>query len=202
MNGRDPQGSGWSGWIIPGAVLLLAAILLAFTLVPRGDPTPSPSSLVPSASPGDEHEVVTDEGVVSFRFEDGALVVRLKTDAGTTELGRSKLPFIGSAPPSGTPAPTGTAMFLMVCGPAGTPQARRYVFGHLDSGGDADYAGPEAVGHGASDGLFLFALVPDAPSGPVTVTAADGSSAGFGGDGFDRAASDGQKQPSGCYVEG
>ncbi len=199
MTERRSGGLDWGGWLIPAAALLVVAGLLVFTLMPRNGPAPSPSA-APSASPGDEHEVVTDEGVVSFRLENDAIVVRRKTETGTTELGRAHLPFMATAPPEGTRAPTGSAMFVMVCGPVGTPDARRYVFGHLDTGATAKYTGPEAVGHGASDGLFLFALVPGAASGPVMVAAKDGSGAGFGATAFDDAPSDGTKQPSGCFV--
>ena len=195
----EPEGSRWSGWLVPGAALLVAMALLIFTVMPRDAPTPSPSAPRPSPTPADEHEVVTDQGVVSFRFEGNEIVVRLATGGSTTELGRATLPFISSAPPSGTPAPAGTALFVMVCGPADGPGARRYVFGHLDAGLDARYAGPEAVGHGASDGLFLFALLPGATAGPGTVKAGRGE-AGFPADVFPSVATDGQKQPSGCFV--
>jgi hypothetical protein len=193
----------WSGWLIPGAALAFAVALLVFTLLPRGDPvaSPSPRPSLPTPLPSDEHEVVTDEGVVSFRLEGNQIVVRLNSDGTASELGRAMLPFFEQA--SGeTPAPTGTSAFVMVCPPAGSPVGRRYVFGHLDAGADISYSGPEAVGHGASDGLFLFALLPDEPSGPVTVTARQGEEAGFGPAAFEDAGSDGQPQPSGCFVLG
>ncbi len=193
------DGFDWRGWLLPGAALLVAGGLLVFTLVPRGEPAPGPSS-APGGSPGNEHEVATDEGVVSFGVEDDAIVVRLRTAAGTVELGRADLPFMSSAPPNGTRAPAGTAAFAMVCGAVGTPEERRYVFGRMDTAGAVDYSGPEAVGHAASDGLFLYALVPGAASGPVEVKSSEGPSAGFGGSAFDDAASDGTKQPSGCFV--
>lgn len=201
MTEQPDDGFDWGGWLLPGAALLVAAAALVFTLMPRDEQSPAASS-PPSASARDEHEVVTDEGTVSFRLEDDAMVVRLATGTGTTELGRARLPFMTTPPPGGTRAPTGTAMFVMVCGPAGTPAARRYVLGHLDQGEAAEYSGPEAVGHGASDGLFLFALLPGAASGPVEVRASDGSSAGFGGDAFGDAATEGTPQPSGCFVGG
>ncbi|MGH2406462.1 MAG: hypothetical protein ACRDF7_00095 [Candidatus Limnocylindrales bacterium] len=185
MSEQSSAGSDRRGWLIWGA-LAFAVGLLVFTFMPRNGPTPTPSRVVPSPSPGDEHEVLTDEGVVSFRLEGAEIVVRLAADGTTTELGRTMLPT------------GGTAMFVMVCGSRPAPEARRYVFGHMDSLGD--YIGPEAVGHEASDGLFLFALLPDAASGPVKLTASDGTGAGFGGDSFDRATKDGQLQPSGCFV--
>lgn len=202
MSGRVTEGSGRGGWLIPGAVLLIVGVLLVFTLLPRNDPTPSPSPATPSVSPADEHEVVTDEGIVSFRFDGAAIVIGLQTDAGTTELGRTDLPFIATAAPSGTPAPTGTAMFVMVCGPVGTPDARRYVFGHLDTATGVEYSGPQAVGHVASDGLFLYALVPGVASGPVGVQVKNGPGAGAPSDTFDLAASEGRRQSSGCFLLG
>lgn len=202
MGDRGSDGSGWSGWLLPGAILLIAAVLLIYTLMPRAEPTPSPSIATPAASPGDEHEVVTDEGVVSFRFDGKAIIVRLQTDAGTTELTHTDLPFIATAPPSGTPAPTGTSIYAMVCGPVGTPEARRYVFGFLDEATKVEYSGPQAVGHTASDGLFLYALVPGVPSGAIMVQVKNGPGGGYPGDVFDQAASEGKKQPSGCYVVG
>jgi hypothetical protein len=202
MGERDQHGFDWGGWAIPGAALLIAAALLIFTLMPPDGSGPGSSSGAPSPRFAEEHEVVTDEGIVSFRFEGDEIVVRLVTDGATTELGRTKAPFIATAPPGGTRTPTGTSMFIMVCGPAEPPAARRYVFGHLDSGGEAAYEGPEAVGHGTSDGLFLFALLPDAPSDDMTVTGSDRSSLSYPGDIFGRAASVGVEQPSGCFVVG
>lgn len=192
------------GWLLPGAALLLVGGLLVLTLVPRTEsPSPSlvPSASVPSASAGDEHEVVTDSGVVSFRIEDDAIVVRLRTDAGTTELGRADLPFSSSAPPNETRSPSGTSAFLLVCGAVG-PEARRYFFGHLDVAGTVNYSGPDAVGHAASDGLFLYALVPGAAAGPAEIKANQRPIVGFGRGAFDDASVDGAKQPSGCFVLG
>ncbi|MFL5929258.1 MAG: hypothetical protein ACJ77E_20185, partial [Gaiellaceae bacterium] len=77
-----------------------------------------------------------------------------------------------------------------------------HFFRHLDAARDATYSGPQAVGHGTSDGLFLFALVPGTPDAPVTVTTSDGSKVGFGNGAFDDVATDGAKQPSGCVVAG
>jgi hypothetical protein len=58
------------------------------------------------------------------------------------------------------------------------------------------------VGHGASDGLFLFALLPDAPAAEVRIGEARGASVGFPADSFSRATTDGVRQPSGCFVYG
>jgi hypothetical protein len=204
VSDRERDGTRWSGWLVPGAALLFAVALLVFTLGPRGEPaaSPSPRPTVATPVPADEHEVMTDEGIVSFDLAGDEIVISLTTRGTTTELGRATLPFIATAPPGGTPVPTGTSAFVMVCRPVGTPTVRRYVFGHFDAGASVSYSGPEAVGHGASDGLFLFALLPDAPSGPVTVTARNGVMAGFGPGAFDDATGDGQRQPSGCFVLG
>jgi hypothetical protein len=155
--GRDAafRGPRWSGWLLPGALLAIAAVVLVATLASQVSPVVEPS-LEPSPTPGDEHEVATDEGVVSFRYDGASIVVRLAKDGTTAELVRVDLPFMASAPPGGTETPTGTALFAMVCDRAAGPNARRYVFGRFDDASEVEYSGPDAIGKGASDGLFLF----------------------------------------------
>jgi hypothetical protein len=188
---------------VPGAALVGAAILLIVAVLPHAAPSPSPSAAVATPTPTADHEVTTDEGVVSFRFEDGAIVIRLAESGTTRELGRATLPFLASAPPGGTVSPTGSAGFVMVCGPVDGPDSRRYVFGRLDPGSDISYTGPDAVGHGASDGLFLYALRPGSidPAAQIEVRRGDlGGSVGFSAGNFARAIAEGERQPSGCYV--
>ena len=200
MDARD-RGFDLRGWVVPGGALILAALLAVFALWPRTPPAPAPTAVpTESPSPADDHLVTTDEGAVSFRLESGAIVIRLETSSATTELGRAALPFFGSAAPSGTPAPTGAAMFAMVCGTAADPQAGRYVFGYLDGAG-AKYAGPKALGQVASDGLFLFAIVPGSPAAAITLKSKRGGG-GFPPDVFAQAPKDGTAQPSGCFVLG
>jgi hypothetical protein len=191
-----------TGWLLPGALLALAAVLLVVTLALQGGPAASPSA-EPSPTPGDEHEIATDNGIVSFRYDGASIVIRLATDSTTIELGRVDLLFMASAPPGGTPMPAGTSLFAMVCNPAAGPGASRYVFGRFDDALDLEYTGPDAVGRGASDGLFLFALLP----GPIDhedrieLEGRDGSG-GFPASIFERAPDIGRLQPSGCYVAG
>jgi hypothetical protein len=188
----EPKESTWRGWLVIGPSLVIAAALLIITLAPHDAPSPTPPGGSSTPTAADQHEVATDEGVVSFRFEDGAIVIRLARNGSTSELGRTPLASL-----------SGTALFAMVCGPADGPTSRRYFFGHVDSAHEAEYAGPEAVGHVASDGLFLFALLP-APAGsevPVEIQSGqNGPGGGFGPLIFARAIGEGQRQPSGCFV--
>lgn len=197
------DGSRWRGWLVPGVALLLAAGLLIVVTWPRSGPTPSTAPSPATTQPSDDHAVATDQGIVSFRFEGDAIVVRLTGAERTTELGRATVTAVATAAPGGTASPMGTAVFAMLCGPADGPDSRRYVFGHTDAGSSVAYSGPQAVGQGAADGLFLFALLP----GPVDSTATievragpRGPGGGFQASVFSQAASEGQGQPSGCYV--
>lgn len=182
------------GWILSGAVVAIVAAVLLVTQLPRG----GSAGGGPSASPGPslgEHEVATDQGIVSFDIENGVFVIRLTASGVTTELGRTSTPVQGS---SG---------FAMVCGPADGPDSHRFVFGFLDAGRAIEYTGPSAVGQGTADGAFLFALLP----GPVgtqqflTVAPpkfAGGGSVGFPGNAFATAIASGVRQSSGCYITG
>jgi hypothetical protein len=99
-------------------------------------------------------------------------------------------------------AATGTAMFVMVCGPADGPGSRRYFFGHVDVTRATEYSGPQALGRIAFDGLFLFALLPpsNGAQGPVQLLVGDEVIGSFRADIFARGVSDGERQPSGCFV--
>lgn len=66
-------------------------------------------------------------------------------------------------------------------------------------------AGPEAVGHGVVDGLFLFVLEPGPIDGQALITvktANGGSLVVMHGQAFTSIESTGVKQPSGCYTLG
>jgi hypothetical protein len=178
----EVDGSRLRGWLVPGALLLVAAVALLVTIAPHSGPSPSPrpsSSTSPAQSP-DAHLVVTDEGVVSFQFEVGAIVVRLTKAGVTTELGRAALQTEAPSP-GASAAPVGTELFAMVCGPADSAESRRYVFGHTDSGSGVQYSGPQAVGQGASDGLFLFALLPGPMEGQPAIQVRAGKTGPRGG---------------------
>ncbi len=202
MSGPRGREVDWGAWLLPGVGLVVAAAAVLFTLWPRTEQGAAVASPTASAGVEDEHQVTTDEGVVSFTLENASIVVRVATPAATTELGRATLPFWASAPPDGTPIPTGSALFIMVCGQPDAPDVRRYVFGHLDTAETVQYAGPDAVGHGTSDDLFLFALQPGVEPGPIRIRTSDGAGVGVPADAFDSATSDGARQPSGCFVSG
>lgn len=195
----DPDGFDWRGWLIPGLALISVGLLAAVLIVAQNGP-PADTTTFPSPTAGDDHEVATAQGTVSFRLEGGAIVVDLATASGSSELGRGPLAGLATAPPNDSATPTGIALFVMVCGSVDGAQPRRYVFGHLDTVASPEYAGPEAEGRGASDGLFLFAIRPDAPAGPIRITARDGSSVGLPSDSFARAFESGVRQSSGCNV--
>jgi hypothetical protein len=175
-------------------------------------PTPSASGSTPStvantqapgASPTDSHLVVTDQGEISFSLSGPALVVRRAQSGSIEELGRQALPTAFIPSPGATLEPSVSAIFVLVCGPAEGPDSRRFVFGHL-GGTQIVYEGPTAVGHGARDGLFLFALAPGTidTSTTIRVQASDGSFVQAGGDAFASAVAQGTLQPSGCRVLG
>jgi hypothetical protein len=193
---------GLSGWLLPGFLLAVAAVLLVGTLVIQGSLLAGPSP-TPTATQRDEHEIITDEGVVSIRYDGETIVVRLMRQSTTIELGRTEGTFFLSAPPGGTPVPTGTSVFVMLCRAADEPSTRRYVFGRFDDTLDLEYTGPDAIGTWASDGLYLFALVPGAiePGDRIEIYA-EGGSVGVPASSFDEAPDIGRPQASGCYVAG
>ncbi len=180
------------GWIVSGAVVAVVAAVVLVTQLPHGDA----AGASPSAAPPlklNEHQVATDQGIVSFDIEGDVFVIRLTAAGGTTELGRTST------------VTSGAAGFAMVCGPADGPGAHRYVFGFLDEGRAIQYTGPSAVGQGTSDGAFLFALEPGSlgTQGSIMVGPAKGArggSVGFPVDAFAAAIASGTRQPSGCYI--
>lgn len=209
MTRDERAGPDWRGWVVPGAALLVAAVLLVLTAWPKSSEQPAGAanpSQGPSASPEDDHAVATDDGMVTFRFEDGAIVVRLESNGAVSELGRGPVLVEPAASTgsgaSATVVPTGAAVFAMVCGEVQTPNWRRYVFGRVQGGDGARYSGPTAVGRVGSDGLFLFALSRDAKPAHIDVVAGDESRVGLPADVFERAAADGDRQASGCAIFG
>ena len=188
------------GWLV-AAIGVAVVCLAAYVVVADGGGSPNPTaSPIPSVSQADEHQVVTDGGTVSFARDGDDLVVGLDTGSGSVELGRVRLPNLEVLASGETPAPAGTAVFVLSCAPPATAGIQRYVFGHFDVS-DGRYQGPSAIGHIASDGLFLFALNTDAPTGPITIDTARGST-GLPPDIFESARTDGVRQPSGCFLLG
>ncbi|MGH2465911.1 MAG: hypothetical protein ACRDGI_10660, partial [Candidatus Limnocylindrales bacterium] len=84
------------------------------------------------------------------------------------------------------------------------PYSRRYLFGRLNSLGQLAYTGPPAVGRGAKDGTFLYALLPGTlgTSDEIRVTATTDANrfVGFAGTIWSITISTGQRQPSSCFV--
>jgi len=208
---RDGYRVGLAGWVLPGVVVLLAvAVLVGPGLIGglAGSDSASPTPSGPDELP-DSHEFDTDEGLLSFQYEDGAIIVRRTAAGQTVELGRS-VPLLSIPSGGQTLAPAGNALFVLVCGPSNGPDSRRYVFGRVDPVPPVTYDGPEAVGLAAADGLYLFALLP----GDVDPDAVFGVEAGRVGLGdptslvrapatmFERAVENGRREPSGCYVYG
>jgi hypothetical protein len=196
VNGSRP---GWSDpvdggqarwtWIVSGAFVgLVVVAALLVSQLPHGASVAAIPGRSPMESPG-ALEVITDQGVVDFGVENGSFAISLTTGGVTTELGRA-----GSTSEVG-------ADFAMVCGPSIGPQSRRYFFGRIDPGSQAQYVGPDAVGSVASNGLFLFALEPGALGSQEVGLLVQGNpilelrAAAF----LDAAAS-GERQASGCYI--
>jgi hypothetical protein len=213
MSDRDryPSRSNWTGWLIPGAALLAAAGLLLLAVMPKATPTASVGAR-PSATPLNDHEVATDSGTITFATEGSELVIRESTGGGTQLLARVAIP-VSLPSPGASPVAAGAQGFAMVCGQTGTPDFRRFIFGYLTpfEGGQRTrepdqtrkFFGAPAIGQVASDGLFLFVLLPGpvAPSAMLEVKSeAVGSAIGFKASAFDSIRTQGVRQPSGCYT--
>ena len=177
-------------WIVAGIVVLMAAAVL-FVSQQRGstaaEPSPSPTLALT------DHQVATDQGIVSFAIEGGEFVVRLTNASGTTELGRDAI------------TTGGVSAGVMVCGPADGPTSHRYFFGYTNGDRAIQYSGPPAIGQGASDGAFLFAILPGTIGTQLEPKVDAGKEPGMGatsfnGDIFVQAIASGQRQASGCYV--
>lgn len=198
----------WRGWLIPAIAIFVAAAVVGFAVVtsPHEAAIASPSAsaaVAVSASPGDDHLVVADDGTIEFRQEGADLVIRRMGTGSTVELARISAG-LEQPSPGQTPVSSSSSFYVMVCDPDGSTP-RRYVFGHMTGSLPLAYAGPDAVGHGARDGLFLFELKPGPidPQQRITIKTADGGGlVGLGGGTFDLAQSEGTKQPSGCYTFG
>lgn len=199
MSGRDRRGV-WTGWLLPGAGLVVAVVIVVWTFVSTQPPATVPLNVSPSPA-GDEHEVATDGGRYWFGLDGADLVVRRLTHAAAIELGRVAVFALASIAPGESPRPQGTGMYVMVC-PSGDGMPQRFVFGYLDTTRSIEYSGPEADGQGASDGLFLFVIRPAADAGRVEVTGKGPNQpmAGMGDKAFAEAASEGTRQDSGCFV--
>ena len=172
------------GFIVVATVALAASVgsALAATTSPSAAPTSTP----------DEHIVSTPGGDIDFRAADGMLVVT-RTFAGETAVLNSV-----SLADSGVGS---TVVEVMVCpSPQGGP-LECYLFGRIDTGDQPiAYSGPPAFGRGASDGLFLFVMLPGELGGEdvISVTSAAGDLAGTNGEQFSTVASLGRGLPSGC----
>lgn len=164
-------------------------------------PAVSPTATTTTTASADEHVVATEEGDLSFRFEDGAIVVRRTHDGETVVLGRGIVPTEPGAS-SGDEVPAGTAAFVMVCPSPTEGDSHRYVFGTSEAGGALQYGGPPSLGHAAPDGTFLFAIAALTfdPEARIELRSNDGVVAGFLGRAFERAVTEGEPQPSGCWV--
>jgi hypothetical protein len=202
----DSRGSGGSGlfFVVLGALVLGALVILVLPGFLAGPPTPPIPTRAPTASPGattDPHSVVTPSGVVSIGLEGNDIVIkRTPTGGAPTELGRIPVP--GGAPAPSDPF-SGSAGFAMVCPAADASLTDGFFFGFVNSAGGIEYSGPSALGQGAPDGLFLFVLstVGLDPNTPLRAKSSGGE-LGISINTFGFASSGGQKQASGCFVTG
>jgi hypothetical protein len=188
----------WGFIAVIGVIALLAVGLL---VVPGILSPPAPSAPRPSPAP-DAHIVTTDAGTLDFGLEGSAIVVHWTANgAATIELGRSELP--AALVPAATDEPIeGSAEWTMTClASSGAPT--RIIFGHIGFGKGIEYSGPAAVGQGAPDGLFLFALTGGtfAPEARIEIKSTAGA-VGVGAQSFDSTLTDGLRQASGCRVLG
>jgi hypothetical protein len=200
-------GSRLQGWLVPGALLLVAGVLAFFTLRPADEPPiaswhPSPTEAV------DDHSIQVGDAALSFTLVDGAIVIARTSGGTTTELVRQ--PVSTERGPGGSDVVSGALGMAMACGVPGTASYGRYIFGHVDllksalSSAAPSFAAPAGVGRIAADGLFLFvidATVPDA-NAAVRVMFEGQPLIGMGGGVFTATATYGTKEPSGCLVAG
>lgn len=172
------------GFIIVTAVVLAGSVgsTLAVTATPSPEPTSTP----------DEHVVSTPGGDIAFRDVEGMLVVTRTFAGQTVVLNAVSLAYSGVGH---------LVVELMVCpSPQGGP-LERYILGRLDTGGQPiAYSGPPAFGKGASDGLFLFVMLPGELGGEdvISVTSVAGDLAGTSGEQFTTVTEFGRGLPSGC----
>jgi hypothetical protein len=191
---RDPP---WGFILTVGAVAVVGILVL---VVP-GMLSPNSPSTTPRPTPTpDPHAVVTPAGAIAFGFEDGAIVIRRTTDGVTSELGRVPLAAAEQPIESGAPL-SGASVYAMICSSTSAAGPERFLFGHIDFGRGISYSGPAAVGQGAPDGLFLFALPPGNidPAARLVVTS-DAGRFSVGAQYFELAAAEGTEQPSGCRI--
>jgi hypothetical protein len=198
MAGDAPRERPWGFVLTIGAIAVVGILLLVVPgmLAPTPETTPRPS---PTPDP---HVVVTDAGTIVFGFEDGSIVVRRTTDAVTTELGRIPVAPEWRPVTSGGPL-NGAAVYAMVCPAASDPAGDRFLLGYIGFGSGMTYRGPGALGQGAPDGLYLFAL-PRGDLDPAALleVSSSGGGVGVGANYFELALTEGEEQPSGCRVYG
>jgi hypothetical protein len=200
-------GSRLQGWLVPGALLIVAGVLAFVSFRPAdkppiASPHPSPTEAV------DDHSIQVGDATLSFMLVEGAIVIT-RTSGGTTmELVRQRVST--ERGPGGIDVVSGALGLAMACGVPGTTNYGRYIFGHIDffksalSSALPTFGAPAGVGRIAADGLFLFAIDPTVPDakGTVRVMFEGQPLIGMGGGVFAAMATYGTKEPSGCLVAG
>jgi hypothetical protein len=200
-------GSRLQGWLVPGALLVLAGVLAFLTFRPADQPPiasphPSPTEAV------DDHSIEVGDATLSLTLGDGAIVITRTRGGTTTELVRQRVST--ERGPGGSNVVSGALGLAMACGVPGTTSYGRYVFGHVDflksalSSAAPRFDAPAGVGRIAADGLFLFVIDPAVPdaNAAVRVMFEGQPLIGMGGGVFTAMATYGTKEPSGCLVAG
>jgi hypothetical protein len=186
---RSRERRSLSGIVIVG-IIVVAAVVFAGPVGSALGVTATPSP-IPTSTP-DEHVVSTPGGEIAFRAVDGMLVVSRTFAGQTVVLDAVSLAYSGVGM---------LVVEVMVCpSPHGGPP-ERYFFGRIETGGQPiTYSGPPAYGQGASDGLFLFVMLPGELGGEdvISVGSPAGHGAGTSGEQFTTVASLGRGLPSGC----
>jgi hypothetical protein len=202
VDADHPRDRPWGYLATIGAIAIVGVLLLVVPgmLVPKAPvSTPTPR---PSPTPEDPHVVVTEAGTIVFGFETGEIVIRRTVDGVETELARVPVPEAQHPVASGDPL-HGAGAYAMVCAADGASGPERFLFGYVEPGTGITYRGPTALGQGAPDGLFLFALPPgDIDPEARFEVGSDAASLGLGARSFERALTEGDEQPSGCRVRG
>jgi hypothetical protein len=182
--------STWTGWIVPGVGLLIAAVLLVWTLAPHDAPSPSHS-----ANP------TTGDGRITTA--DGQVYVRASADGAHLELVLDKADgssVVLAAIPEAMHVGLGST-HTVDCPPSTGFAQRYYGLGqHQGDSGTIEITGLSGMAAEIVDGLWLIAVTSDpVPSGSWMVSINGQEFAGGLGSTFLDLPTSGERSQAGCF---